>query len=48
MLHRCAIALVLLGWALPASAQPVRGCTVVLKADPNAPGGYYILTSYPS
>jgi hypothetical protein len=36
------------GWRNGTGSQPVNGATVVLKADPNAPGGYYILTTFPS
>ncbi|GAA1990253.1 RNase A-like domain-containing protein [Catenulispora subtropica] len=35
-------------WANGLPPQPVMGAKVVIKADPNAPNGYYILTSHPS
>src|SRR5205823_4128241 len=35
-------------WRNGTGSKPVNGATVVLKADPNAPGGYYILTTFPS
>ncbi|WP_328538154.1 RNase A-like domain-containing protein [Streptomyces sp. NBC_00344] len=34
-------------WQSGRGAQDVQGVRVVLKPDPNAPGGYYILTTHP-
>ena len=35
-------------WQNGTGSKPTQGCTVVLKADPSAPGGYFILTTFPS
>jgi uncharacterized protein YukE len=35
-------------WLNGLPPEPVMGAKVVIKADPAAPNGYYILTSYPS
>jgi hypothetical protein len=35
-------------WQNGTGSVPTNGATVVLKADPSAPGGYYILTTFPS
>ncbi|SDN53568.1 RNase A-like domain-containing protein [Actinacidiphila guanduensis] len=34
-------------WRDGTGSRPVNGVQVVLRADPDAPGGYYILTTYP-
>ena len=34
-------------WQNGLGSKAVRGARVVLRADPNAPGGYYILTTFP-
>ncbi|MBS2548344.1 hypothetical protein KGQ19_15875 [Catenulispora sp. NL8] len=35
-------------WQNGNGPRQVRGATVVLRPDPSAPGGYYILTTFPS
>ncbi|MBV9023382.1 MAG: hypothetical protein JO362_06225 [Streptomycetaceae bacterium] len=34
-------------WQNGLGSKPVHGARVVLRADPDAPGGYYILTTFP-
>ncbi len=34
-------------WQNGLGSKPVNGARVVLRADPSAPGGYYILTTFP-
>jgi hypothetical protein len=35
-------------WTNGLPPEPVMGAKIVLKPDPAAPNGYYILTTYPS